>query len=50
MSETKDASLFTEITAAESASVNGGHYDRYRRYHSHYHRYYRPVRYWRHGC
>ncbi len=26
MSETKDTSLFTEITAEESASVNGGHY------------------------
>jgi hypothetical protein len=26
MSETKDLSLFTEITAEESASVNGGHY------------------------
>jgi hypothetical protein len=26
MSETKDTSLFTEITAEESASVNGGRY------------------------
>ncbi len=26
MSETKDTSLFTEITNEESASVNGGHY------------------------
>ncbi len=35
MSETKDTSLFTEITAEESASVNGAHYynrDGYRRY------------------
>jgi hypothetical protein len=34
MSETKDTSLFTEITAVESASVNGGRYyshDGYRR-------------------
>lgn len=26
MKETTDASLFTELTAEESASVNGGHY------------------------
>jgi hypothetical protein len=26
MSETKETSLFTEITAEESASVNGAHY------------------------
>jgi hypothetical protein len=26
MQETKDTSLFTELTAEESASVNGGHY------------------------
>ena len=26
MQETKDNSLFTELTAEESASVNGGHY------------------------
>ncbi len=26
MQETKDTSLFTEVTAEESASVNGGHY------------------------
>lgn len=34
MSETKDTSLFTEITAEESASVNGAHYygSRYDRY------------------
>ena len=51
MSQTKDSSLFTEITAEEAASVNGGHYNRHRRYHTHYHRHYhRPVRYWRHGC
>lgn len=30
MQETKDTSLFTEITAEESATVNGGHsYSRY---------------------
>ena len=33
MSDNKDTSLFTEITAEESASVNGAHYNRdgYRR-------------------
>lgn len=30
MQVTKDSSLFTEITAEESASVNGGYYGCYR--------------------
>ncbi|MGB8685795.1 MAG: hypothetical protein WCD53_00430 [Microcoleus sp.] len=34
MQETKDTSLFTEITAEESASVNGACH-----YHRHHHRY-----------
>lgn len=41
MQETKDTSLFTEITAEESASVNGAHY-----YSSRYDRYARRGR----GC
>jgi hypothetical protein len=41
MQETKDVSLFTELTAEESASVNGGHYYGC-------HRRYRPTRYY--GC
>jgi hypothetical protein len=39
MKETTDTSLFTELTAEESASVNGGHY-----YYSRYGCYRRPVR------
>jgi hypothetical protein len=38
MKETKDNSLFTEVTSEESASVNGGHYY-YNRYNC-----YRPAR------
>jgi hypothetical protein len=43
MQDTKEISLFTELTAEESASVNGGHYydcSRPRRRHC-----YRPRRY-----
>lgn len=39
MKETTDTSLFTELTAEESASVNGGHYSS-----SRYNCYRRPVR------
>jgi hypothetical protein len=42
MQETKDVSLFTELTAEESASVNGGHY------YGGCRRRYRPTRYY--GC
>ncbi|NJK69886.1 MAG: hypothetical protein HC789_21610 [Microcoleus sp. CSU_2_2] len=38
MQETKDTSLFTEITAEESASVNGAHGYYRRRYVSRYRR------------
>ncbi|NJM63613.1 MAG: hypothetical protein HC849_31150 [Oscillatoriales cyanobacterium RU_3_3] len=41
--ETKDISLFTELTAEESASVNGGHYYARRRYYSS-RNCYRPIR------
>jgi hypothetical protein len=45
MKETKDDSLFAEITPEESASVNGGHYS-YRR------NCYRPTRHvvYRRNC
>jgi hypothetical protein len=43
MQETKDTSLFTELTAEESASVNGAHSSGYR-----YARYYGSRR--RGGC
>jgi len=46
MQETKDTSLFTEITAEESASVNGGYY--YSRY-CHRHRPRRHIVY-RRNC
>jgi hypothetical protein len=40
MQETKDTLLFTELTAEESASVNGGHsYGRLHRRHHYYSRY-----------
>jgi hypothetical protein len=44
MQETKDISLFTELTAEESASVNGGHYYSRRRYYSSRYGCHRPVR------
>ena len=48
MQETKNTSLFTEITAEESASVNGGHY--YSRYcHRHHHHPRRHIVY-HHNC
>jgi hypothetical protein len=44
MQETKDTLLFTELTAEESASVNGGHsYGRSHRRHRYYARYRRPY-------
>lgn len=45
MQETKETSLFTELTAEESASVNGGHYYSYRphRRRYYYSRYRRPY-------
>ncbi len=55
MSAIKDTSLFTEITAEESASVNGGHYQGRRCYRPRRHVVYRRncdgtfravVRYW----
>jgi hypothetical protein len=52
MQETKDISLFTELTAEESASVNGGHYNRcYRRYRrTRHYGCYRPRRVYRRRC
>jgi hypothetical protein len=52
MQETKDTSLFTELTAEESASVNGGHYNGcYRRYRRTRHDgCYRPRRVYRRNC
>ena len=39
MKETKDNSLFAELTPEESASVNGGYYYNRRRYHHDYYGY-----------
>lgn len=45
MQETKDTLLFTELTAEEAASVNGGHYYGHRRHRQrhYYSRYRRPY-------